>query len=147
MTSQQRAIIKNALSAVCGISSKYEPKIYEMCTKLTEQYDNDIDKIYAKISYEIVGELVSNPNRKNQILSDIDNCIIGYDTDAFREYRDRKKHETAVNRPHIKSGQFKCKKCGSDQCSYYQTQTASCDEGYTTYIVCEVCGGRYSFGR
>ena len=149
MTSTQRSIIRDALSNYEEIKHpiRFESKIYSMCTKLTDQYDVGIDKIYTKVAYEIIGELHVDPSRKKYILSDIGKCIIGYDTDAFREYREREKRETTIgiNRPHIKSGQFKCKKCGSDQCSYTQSQTSSCDEGFTTYVVCEICGGRYSF--
>ena len=51
--------------------------------------------------------------------------------------RDKKKYEVD------KSGatdEFKCRKCGERQCSYYQLQTRSADEPMTTFVTCLNCG-------
>ena len=38
---------------------------------------------------------------------------------------------------------FKCKKCGSRDCSYYEVQTRSADEPMTQFINCLNCGCRW----
>lgn len=38
---------------------------------------------------------------------------------------------------------FTCRKCKSNQCTYYQLQTRSADEGITTYICCIKCSARW----
>jgi DNA-directed RNA polymerase subunit M/transcription elongation factor TFIIS len=38
---------------------------------------------------------------------------------------------------------FKCRKCKSTRCSYYQLQTRSADEPMTTFVTCINCGNRW----
>lgn len=38
---------------------------------------------------------------------------------------------------------FKCRKCGSRKCSYYELQTRSADEPMTQFINCLDCGNRW----
>lgn len=38
---------------------------------------------------------------------------------------------------------FTCRKCNSNQCSYYQLQTRSADEPMTTFVTCISCGNRW----
>ena len=38
---------------------------------------------------------------------------------------------------------FTCRKCYSNQCSYYQLQTRSADEPMTTFVTCTKCGSRW----
>lgn len=39
--------------------------------------------------------------------------------------------------------QFKCGRCKSRKCTYYELQTRSADEGMTTFITCLTCGNRW----
>ena len=39
--------------------------------------------------------------------------------------------------------QFKCGRCKSRKCTYYELQTRSADEGMTTFITCLHCGNRW----
>ena len=39
--------------------------------------------------------------------------------------------------------EFKCRKCGKRECSYYQLQTRSADEPMTTFITCLNCGNNW----
>ena len=41
--------------------------------------------------------------------------------------------------PEMVSYNFKCRKCGSNKCSYYQMQTRSADEPMTNFITCLNC--------
>lgn len=54
---------------------------------------------------------------------------------------DKNKYE---NSPKINS-EFKCRKCQSNNCSYYQLQTRSADEPMTTFVNCLDCGNRWRF--
>ena len=38
---------------------------------------------------------------------------------------------------------FKCYKCKSKKCTYYQLQTRSADEPMTTFVNCLDCGNRW----
>jgi len=38
---------------------------------------------------------------------------------------------------------FKCGKCKSTKCTYYQLQTRSADEPMTTFVTCLDCGNRF----
>lgn len=40
---------------------------------------------------------------------------------------------------------FKCHKCKSKKCSYYQLQTRSADEPMTTFVTCLECSNRWKF--
>ena len=42
-----------------------------------------------------------------------------------------------------KTDLFKCGKCKSNDCSYFQLQTRSADEPMTTYVWCGSCGNRW----
>ena len=40
---------------------------------------------------------------------------------------------------------FKCSKCKSKKCTFYQLQTRSADEPMTTFVTCLDCGNRWKF--
>jgi len=40
---------------------------------------------------------------------------------------------------------FKCGKCKSKKCTFYQLQTRSADEPMTTFVTCIDCGNRWKF--
>mgnify|MGYP006187608931 CR=1 FL=1 len=54
--------------------------------------------------------------------------------------RDKKKYDTKLE---AATDTFKCKKCKSNECTYYQMQTRSADEPMTTFITCINCGNRW----
>ena len=54
--------------------------------------------------------------------------------------RDKLKYEM---KPQAMTDQFKCRKCGSRSCSYYEVQTRSADEPMTQFISCLDCGNRW----
>lgn len=41
------------------------------------------------------------------------------------------------------TSEFKCRKCGKRECSYYQLQTRSADEPMTTFVTCLACGNNW----
>ena len=54
--------------------------------------------------------------------------------------RDKVKYETRMA---AATDTFKCRKCTSTECTYYQMQTRSADEPMTTFVSCINCGNRW----
>ena len=54
--------------------------------------------------------------------------------------KDKIKYEL---KPEAMTDMFKCRKCGSRSCSYYEIQTRSADEPMTQFINCLDCGNRW----
>jgi transcription elongation factor S-II len=54
--------------------------------------------------------------------------------------RDKHKYETNIE---AATDTFKCRKCHSNKCTYYQMQTRSADEPMTTFVTCIDCGNRW----
>jgi len=54
--------------------------------------------------------------------------------------RDKCKYETTIE---AATDSFKCRKCHSNKCTYYQMQTRSADEPMTTFVTCIDCGNRW----
>ena len=54
--------------------------------------------------------------------------------------RDKYKFETNIE---AATDTFKCRKCQSNKCTYYQMQTRSADEPMTTFVTCIDCGNRW----
>lgn len=127
----------------------YEKAIYEMCVKMTKEYEDPIEEIYKKCSYEKVGQLTSTKTIKerNEIFNDMKECKLDWDSSVFK---DLKKKLVAAQIDIVvgvktKEGQFMCFKCGSKKCTYYQLQTRSADEPMTTFVTCSQCFNRWKF--
>jgi len=58
----------------------------------------------------------------------------------LRIKRDKLKYDL---KPEAMTDVFKCRKCGSRSCSYYEIQTRSADEPMTQFINCLDCGNRW----
>ena len=54
--------------------------------------------------------------------------------------RDHYKYESKME---AATDTFKCRKCHSNKCTYYQMQTRSADEPMTTFVSCIDCGNRW----
>ena len=57
----------------------------------------------------------------------------------------KKTRDACLYEPQIDANtdNFKCRKCKSTRCSYYQLQTRSADEPMTTFVTCINCGNRW----
>ena len=53
------------------------------------------------------------------------------------------KDETLYAPQNGNTDMFVCRKCKSNNCSYYQLQTRSADEPMTTFVTCVSCGNRW----
>lgn len=54
--------------------------------------------------------------------------------------RDRLAYDTQIE---AATDTFRCRKCKSNKCTYYQMQTRSADEPMTTFVSCIECGNRW----
>lgn len=59
---------------------------------------------------------------------------------AVKMARDKNKGEHTMQKI---TSQFKCKKCKSDNCTFYSLQTRSADEPMTTFVTCVDCGTKW----
>ena len=59
-----------------------------------------------------------------------------------KEKQDKLKYDM---KPESMTDEFKCRKCGSRSCSYYEVQTRSADEPMTQFVNClnPDCGNRW----
>jgi DNA-directed RNA polymerase subunit M/transcription elongation factor TFIIS len=61
---------------------------------------------------------------------------------AEKMKRDKNKFETHIS---ASTDLFTCRKCKGNQCTFYQLQTRSSDEGITTFVQCLCCNARWKF--
>ena len=113
----------------------YFSKIRSICLNLNKEsfIKNEylIDKIKKR---DIKGEDVAklsvydiNPNNWKKIIDE-------------KMKRDKIKYEL---KPEAMTDQYKCRKCGSRKCSYYEMQTRSADEPMTQFFTCIDCDNRW----
>ena len=115
-----------------------------------ELYVSKIRTFYSNINKSCY---VQNPDFKDKILSgeikvsDINKLSV-YDIypENWSELLDKKIKRDKLKyemKPQAMTDQFKCRKCGSRSCSYYEVQTRSADEPMTQFISCLDCGTRW----
>jgi transcription elongation factor S-II len=142
-------------------SRQIEKDIYNSCLKYSSEnniiknWDNVIFKsIYISRIRSIYSNLKSdsylkNQNFKDKILNDeIDpkkiSSLSNYDIypevweDLLKKLAEKDKLKYDL-KPEAMTDMFKCRKCGSRSCSYYEFQTRSADEPMTQFITCLDC--------
>ena len=113
-------------------------------------YLSKIRSFYANISSD---SYVNNPNFKQKIIDGIISMQQLSELSVYDIYpenwaelldkkiqRDKLKYEM---KPTAMTDQFKCRKCNSRSCSYYEVQTRSADEPMTQFITCLDCDNRW----
>ena len=112
-----------------------------------------VSKIISFYSNVDKNSYIKNPDFKDKILNgeikvaDINKLSV-YDIypDNWSELLDKKIKRDKLKyemKPQAMTDQFKCRKCGSRSCSYYEVQTRSADEPMTQFISCLDCGNRW----
>jgi len=112
-----------------------------------------VSKIRSFYSNVDKNSYIKNPDFKDKILNgeikveDINKLSV-YDIypDNWSELLDKKIKRDKLKyemKPQAMTDQFKCRKCGSRSCSYYEVQTRSADEPMTQFISCLDCGNRW----
>jgi DNA-directed RNA polymerase subunit M/transcription elongation factor TFIIS len=129
------------------VAKNIESAIYNMCVKLSKEYEDNLENLYDKYSFEKIGEIFQNPDKLDSILADINNLIIDWDSCVYDKYKEKESidADNLFAGPKLISGAFTCKKCQQSECYYMQAQTRGIDEGATSYVVCVNCGNRWHF--
>ena len=107
-------------------------------------YLDRMKTIYTNIHYEPLKLLIQSGNIKTSELAFMTHQEMRPDKwDRMIEEknkRDKCKYETVIE---AATDTFKCRKCKSNKCTYYQMQTRSADEPMTTFVSCLDCGCRW----
>lgn len=106
-------------------------------------YLDRLRSIYTNLNDNII-EQINNGTVKPHIIAFMTHQELNPDKwgaliDA-KAKRDANKFETNIA---AATDTFTCRKCKSNQCTYYQMQTRSADEPMTCYISCCNCGNRW----
>ena len=113
----------------------YFSKIRSICLNVNKNSSIKNEYLINKINKgEIKGEDVAklsvydiNPDNWKKILDE-------------KLKRDKIKYEL---KPEAMTDQYKCRRCGSRKCSYYEMQTRSADEPMTQFFTCLDCDNRW----
>ena len=142
-----------------------EKDIYNSCLKYAEEnsilkswenkifkslYISRIRSIYSNLNSD---SYLGNKNFKDKIINDdIDykniSNISKYDiypevwTELLSKLAEKDKLKYEL-KPEAMTDMFKCRKCGSRSCSYYEFQTRSADEPMTQFITCLDCNNNW----
>ena len=127
--------------------------------KIPIRWDNiAFKKIYINKSRSLYSNLKQNSYIKNvNLLDKINNKSIDVENIGFMTSQElfpehwkkmldaqyKKDKFTYDSKPEAMTDQFKCGRCKSRECSYYEMQTRSADEGMTIFITCLNCGNRW----
>lgn len=120
---------------------------------ITKRWDNSLFVLLYLDKFKMIRQCLHEPPLLNQLKTDPEFCKeISFKSEQFlypeywKEMTEEKK--TRVNNkyfPKMKAStdKFKCGKCKSKECTYYQLQTRSADEPMTTFVTCITCGNRW----
>jgi len=147
------------------LSKQIEQQLYNMSIRtakikfIIRKWDNPIfkhlyiSKIRSFYSNVAKGSYVNNLTFKSKILNgDIsidqisDLSVYDICPENWAELLDKKSKRDKLKyemKPKAMTDQFKCRKCSSRSCSYYEVQTRSADEPMTQFITCLDCGNRW----
>ena len=135
-------LINNAIEN--NISRKWSNKIFLnlYLSKIRSIYNNLNKDSYVKNYYLI--DKIKNGDIKPDDLSKL--SVYEIHPENWREIidekikRDKMKYEI---KPESMTERYKCRKCGSRKCSYYELQTRSADEPMTQFFTCLDCKNRW----
>ena len=101
---------------------------------------------YNELIYETIGE-ISNGKKLKEISDNIKNSKIGWKNPVFKELEFRmEEQDNFIENPfEVEEGALTCNKCGSKRVFYYQVQSRSCDEPYTTKATCVACKSKWTY--
>ena len=137
----------NHVIAVCSerqVAKRWENPVFK------EMYLGKIRSLYTNLKTD---SYVGNKDFKTKVLAkefDWETLVNLQAHEVFpgnwkeifdkRAKRDKLKYEL---KPEAMTDAFKCHRCGSRSCSYYEVQTRSADEPMTQFINCLDCGNRW----
>tara|TARA_B100001093_G_scaffold503646_1_gene558304 strand:- start:384 stop:923 length:540 start_codon:yes stop_codon:yes gene_type:complete len=145
-----RNIEKSIYNYTIHISSKKGIKKNWKNPIFNNLYQSKVRSIYSNLKKD---SYIQNINFQSRILNnefDIHKIayLSSYDIfpDIWKELLDKKTRKDKLKyelKPEAMTDIFKCRKCNSRSCSYYEVQTRSADEPMTQFINCLDCGNRW----
>jgi transcription elongation factor S-II len=113
-------------------------------------YDGKFRSVYTNLRE---GSYLHNPTFRSRVVSGEIDCtqiatLSGHDIfpENWKDLLDKKAAGDKMRyefKPEAMTDTFKCDRCSSRSCSYYEVQTRSADEPMTTFINCLECGNRW----
>ena len=165
LTRNKHVTIINKELTHTRLSRQVEQQLYNASIRLAKErfikrtWDNPlfkqiyISKIRSFYTNIAASSYVDNPQFKQKILKgDIkvdtiaDLTVYDICPEVWAELLDKKIKRDKLKyemKPTAMTDQFKCRKCSSRSCSYYEVQTRSADEPMTQFIACLDCGNRW----
>ena len=147
---KSRQIEKDIYNSVIDYSKVNNIKRSWNCITFKSIYLSRIRSIYSNIKND---SYIQNSDFKKRILNDeIDTKNISSlsHVDIFPEkwkilIEDKMKKEKLRYelKPEAMTDMFKCNRCGSRSCTYYEMQTRSADEPMTQFITCLDCNNHW----
>lgn len=136
-----------------------EKSIYNSSIQQSKKYniqrkwDNSLFVFVYLDKFKIIWHYLRDANVVEKLKKNIEFCkevAFKSEQEIFPEYwksitEEKKTHLDNKYFPKIKAStdKFKCGKCKSKECTYYQLQTRSADEPMTTFVTCINCGNRW----
>jgi|TARA_Y100000389_G_scaffold204839_1_gene260065 transcription elongation factor S-II len=147
---KSRHIEKDIYNSVIDYSKRNNIKRTWECITFKSIYLSRIRSIYSNIKSD---SYIENINFKGKIMSgeiDTKNISNLSHIDIFPEkwkvlIEDKMKKEKLRYelKPEAMTDMFKCGRCGSRSCTYYEMQTRSADEPMTQFITCIDCNNHW----
>ena len=113
-------------------------------------YMNKVRSIYSNIKTDsyIKNDYLNDKINKNEIcLDEIANLsfpeLFPKRWKIYVDIKTNKNKKLFENKQEAMTDQFKCGRCKSRKCTYYELQTRSADEGMTIFVTCLDCGARW----
>lgn len=145
-----RRIEKSIYNYTINVASSKGIKKLWSNTVFRNLYESKIRSIYSNLKKD---SYIRNPDFKDKVLGgkiDIPRIayLSSYDIfpDIWKELLDLKTKKDRLKyelKPEAMTDVFKCRRCNSRSCSYYEVQTRSADEPMTQFINCLDCGNRW----
>ena len=145
-----RNIEKNIFNSVIdyakdnNINRRWDNKIFYNLyfSKIRSIYNNLDENSYINNKYLL--QKIKKGDIKTEDISKL--SVYEIHPDNWKEIideklkRDKMKYEI---KPEAMTERYKCRKCGSRKCSYYELQTRSADEPMTQFFTCLNCQNRW----
>jgi DNA-directed RNA polymerase subunit M/transcription elongation factor TFIIS len=145
-----RCIEKNIYNDTINICKEKNIKRYWDNIVFKNLYLNKIISLYSNIN---PNTYIGNKNFLKKIINreiDINNISKLHVSDIFPEaWKELLNKKIKIDKLKYEkkavamTEMFKCRKCGSKECSYYEVQTRSADEPMTQFITCIQCNNRW----
>lgn len=132
-------------------ASQIEIEVFKIFKAVDNKYKTKIRSLYLNLKDK------SNPHLREKIINDEISASQFCHMSAAEMASEQKKEEIkkiqdqnlflarGAESQEAETDQFRCGKCKSRRCKYYQMQTRSADEPMTTFVTCVDCNNHWKF--